>query len=108
MATDVIIIGGGVIGLMSAWRLAQVGLSVELFEKGRVGAESSSAALGVLTPQAAEGRSDNFLKITQASLALYPAVADELRAQSGIDIELRDEGMLYLALDNDEVETLHV
>ena len=94
MATDVLIIGGGVIGLMSAWRLAQAGLSVEVFEKGKCGAESSSAALGVLSPQADAARPSAFLKLAQASRALYPALAGELREQAGTDIELRDEGIV--------------
>lgn len=101
MSSDVIVIGGGVIGLLSAWRLAQAGLAVELFEKSKVGAESSWAALGVLTPHAGP-----LLKLAQASLALYPSVASALREQSNIDIELRDEGMLYVALSHDEVESL--
>ena len=104
--SDVIVVGGGVIGLMSAWRLAQAGASVQLFERGQPGAEASAAALGVLTPQAADGRPDDFLQLTQASLALYPSLAADLRAQTDMDIELRDEGMLYVALDAGEVEAL--
>ncbi len=104
--SDVIVVGGGVIGLMAAWRLAQTGLSVELFEKGKPGVESSSAALGVLSPHATSERPSDFLKLAQASLALYPALAAELREQSGVDVELRDEGMLHVALDDGELEAL--
>lgn len=101
---DVIIVGGGVIGLLSAWRLAQAGLSVEVFEKSDPATESSWAGLGVLSPQAAPGRPREYVKLAQASLALYPALADELRAQTNIEIDLRCEGLFHLALDDAEVE----
>jgi glycine oxidase len=99
--SDVIVIGGGVIGLFSAWRLAQAGRTVTLFDKGQPGAESSSAALGVLLPQAGED-SPEWLALAQASLRLFPALAEELHELTGLDIELRDEGILYAALDDDE------
>jgi len=103
---DVVVIGGGVIGLLSAWRLAQAGLSVELFEKGRPGAESSAAAIGVLFPTATPQSPPEYLKLTQASLALFPALAEELRAISNVDIELRDEGLIMTALDEADEKTL--
>lgn len=98
---DVIVIGGGVIGLLLAWRLAQTGLSVTLFDKAQPGAEASAAALGVLSPQAGE-HTREWLALAQASLALFPALADELRDLTGLDIELRDEGLLYAALDDEQ------
>lgn len=98
---DVIVIGGGVIGLLSAWRLAQTGRAVTLFDRGQPGGESSSAALGVLSPQAGE-HTPEWLALAQASLALFPALADELRDLTSLDIELRDEGMLYAAVDDEQ------
>jgi glycine oxidase len=107
-SSDVIIIGGGVIGLASAWRLAQAGLGVRLFERGRPGAEASSAALGVLLAEGSSGsRLENaWADLTQTSLELYPAVAAQLRDQTGVDVELRDEGVLDIALDSSELALL--
>ena len=102
MAPDVIVVGGGVIGLLSAWRMAQAGMSVTLFERGKPGAESSSAALGVLSVEAAKDRPVEYVQLQSASLALYPALAGELREYTGVDIELRTEGMLYTAFDESE------
>ena len=107
MATDVIIVGGGVIGLLSALRLKQAGLSVEVFEKSDPGTESSWAGLGVLSPEAAHGRPVEYIRLTQASLALYPALAEELQAASNIDVDLRREGLFNLALDDADLEELH-
>lgn len=47
---DVVVIGGGVIGLTTAWYLAQRQLSVTLLEQGRCGHGASRAALGALWP----------------------------------------------------------
>ncbi len=104
--TDVLVIGGGVIGLLAAWRLAQAGLSVELFERGQPGGESSAAALGLLSPQADPDSPPELLQLSLASLRLFPALKDELQDVSGVDIELRDGGMLATAADEEEAEAL--
>ena len=104
--TDVIVVGAGVIGLLAALRLRQAGLSVEVFDKSEPAMESSWAALGVLSPEAAPGRTPQWLRLAQASLALFPSLADELRAQTGVDVALRREGLLHLALDEAEEHTL--
>lgn len=104
--SDVIIIGGGVIGLLSAWRLAQAGLSVELFEKSDPSTEASWAGLGVLSPSAADGRSIELVRLMQASLALYPALANELRALTRFDIGFAQHGMFYAAMNDAELDEL--
>ena len=102
---DTAIIGGGVIGCSIAWRLAQAGLRVALVERGEPGREASWAAGGMLAPLAEADHADAFLELALASRALYADFAEELRAASGIDIEYRTEGTLYLALtDADEEE----
>lgn len=103
---DVIVVGGGVIGLLAAWRLAQAGRAVTLFDKGQPGAESSAAALGVLAPHAGE-YTPEWLALAQAGLKLFPALADELRSLTGLDIELSQGGSLLAALDEAEWRDLH-
>jgi glycine oxidase len=106
---DAIIVGGGVIGLAVARALARRGLkSVTVIERARLGAESSHAAAGMLAAQAEANRSDAFLELACASRDLYPAFAEELREETGIDIELERTGTLYLALtEEDEAEIEH-
>lgn len=104
---DAAIIGGGVIGCSIAWRLAQAGQRVVVIERGEVGKEASWAAGGMLAPLAEADRADEFFDLCVASRALYAEFAQELRAASGLDIEYRTEGTLYLALtdeDEDELE----
>jgi len=83
---DVVVVGGGVIGLSCAWRLAQEGLAVTLLERGFCGREASWSAVGVLSPG-----NPNFkhalARLHLESLDLYPAFCDELRALTGIDPE---------------------
>jgi glycine oxidase len=102
---DVAIIGGGVIGCSIAWRLGQAGLGVIVLERNRIGREASYAAGGILAPLAEADSDDDFFKLSVASLALYADFTSELREVTGIDLEYRTEGTIYLALsDEDELE----
>src|SRR5437867_4804046 len=96
---DVVIIGGGVIGLAVARALALRGVrDVLLLERGNLGAESSSAAAGMLAPQAEANRPHEFFYLTCQSRDMYPPFASELLEETGIDIELETTCTLYLAL----------
>jgi len=103
---EVVIIGGGVIGLAVARALALRGVrDVLLIERGSLGAEASSAAAGMLAPQAEANRAHEFFYLTCRSRDMYPAFAAELLDETGIDIELETAGTLYLAFtDHDAVE----
>jgi glycine oxidase len=95
---DVVIIGGGVIGLAVARALAQRGLrDVLIVERASLGAEASSAAAGMLAPQAEADCDDDFFRLCCKSRNLYPAYAQTLKEETGIDIELETSGTLYLA-----------
>jgi glycine oxidase len=103
---DAVVIGAGVIGCAIAWRLGQAGMRVLVVERGRIGGEASHAAAGMLAPSAeAEGASE-FFNLTVASHAIYADFARELKASSGVDVEYRDEGTLYLALTEEDEEEL--
>src|ERR1700682_199339 len=103
---DVAIIGGGVIGLALARALAQRGMrDVLLLERSSLGAEASSAAAGMLAPQAEADCADDFFRLCCQSRDLYPTFAQALYEETGIDIELETSGTLYLAFtEEDESE----
>lgn len=103
---DVIVVGGGVIGLSVARSLRERGIErVTLVERGLAGMEASHAAGGMLAVQAEADGADAFFELAHASRALYPAWADALLEETGIDIELERTGTLYLAFtDEDEAE----
>jgi glycine oxidase len=104
-----VVVGGGVIGLSVARALALRGAgSIALVERAGLGAEASSAAGGMLAPQAEADAADAFFELACASRDLYPAFADALREETGVDIELERTGTLYLALtEEDEEEIEH-
>jgi len=104
MSSDVIIIGGGVIGCSIAWRLSQAGLSVSLIEKGRIGCEASRAAAGMLSPQGESQSPGPFFDLCLRSRALYKDFTQELFDVSGVDVEYKDEGTLAVVFDHENLE----
>ena len=96
---DVVVIGGGVIGGAVAHALALAGLSVALVERERVGSGASSAAFGILQPQAQPDCPPPLLSLWRAALAQYPAFVERLEGDSGLGVEFRVEGRLLVALD---------
>lgn len=103
---DAAIIGGGVIGCAVAWRLAQGGMRVVVVERGEVGREASFAAGGMLAPLAEADEADDLFDLCVASRAMYADFARELQEASGIDVEYRTEGTLYLSLTDEDDEEL--
>jgi glycine oxidase len=98
--TDVIVIGGGIIGLSCAWRLAARGRSVTVIDP-TPGRGASWAAAGMLAPvtEAAYGE-QRLLRLGIAAAERWPSYAAELAADSGADPGLRDEGTLVVAHDS--------
>ena len=81
------IIGGGLIGTSIAWRLAQKNVPVTIIDAGNLGGEASISGAGMLSPEAEAGQHSELLNLGVESLRLYPAFIDELRAETGLDIE---------------------
>jgi len=102
----VAIIGAGVIGLGIAWRLASRAV-VSVFDRGKAGSGASHAAAGMLAACCeAEPGEEALIALGRDSQARWPAFAEELLRSSGIDVELRREGTLILALTADDQATL--
>lgn len=89
-AADVVVIGGGIIGVMTAWFLAKRGVGVVLCEKGRIAGEQSSRNWGWVRQQ---GRDPAELPIMVESLAIWKGLAAEAQA----DLGFRQTGVLYAA-----------
>lgn len=87
---DVVVIGGGVIGVMTASFLAERGLKVLVLEKGRIAGEQSSRNWGWIRQQ---GRDPAELPIMVESLSIWKALAAEMDEALGF----RQSGVLYLA-----------
>jgi glycine oxidase len=99
---DVAVVGAGVIGLASAWRLAQRGASVVVVDPAP-GSGASGVAAGMLAP-VTEARlgEEPLLRLNRASWARWPAFAAEVEAAGGRPVGYRDDGTLMVALDADD------
>jgi glycine oxidase len=81
------IAGAGLIGASIAWRLAQAGMRVSMFDAGSFGGETSSAGAGMLSPGGEFDRPSVWLDLGIESMRMYPPFVEELRAESGISID---------------------
>ena len=91
---DVIVIGGGIIGLSLARELRKHGASVLVVERGEPGREASYAAGGMLVNCGDETPS-SLQPLATASAEMYPEFAQELEDESGMSVDLRSNGTLF-------------
>lgn len=106
MTTDVIVIGGGLIGCAVAAETAKRGLQVTVLEKGQPGNEASWASAGMLAPQTEADRASEFFDLCYSGLKVYKDYVDELRILTGLDACLRSEGAFQIAFDEAESKRL--
>jgi glycine oxidase len=87
MAThaDVLVLGGGVIGLSTAYFLARDGIAVDVLDKGDFGQESSWAGAGILPLSNLTEARTPFDQLRGHSCRLFPILSQELRELTGID-----------------------
>jgi glycine oxidase len=97
--SDVLVVGGGVIGGALAWALARRGLSVTLVEGGRIGRGASWAAAGVLAPDWNGDDPPALSALAAASLELWPDWAAAIEERTGVGLQFRRDGVLNLWVD---------
>lgn len=100
--SDSIVIGGGIIGLMSARQLALAGRRVRVLDRGRLGAEASRAAGGILCPLYPWRLPAALQELAHHAMQTYPERVRELEQASGCAIGLRESGLVLL--DDGEFE----
>ncbi|MDP3703676.1 MAG: glycine oxidase ThiO [Candidatus Omnitrophota bacterium] len=105
--TDVIVLGGGIIGCALAEELARRGQRVMVIERGAIGAEASSAAAGILSAQMDLERPGPFFELCQAARRMYPQWVQHLERRSGIPLDFQRRGILYLAMSRFEAARMN-
>ncbi len=104
--SDVIVVGGGAIGLACARALAARGRHVTVIDRGVRGGEATLAAGGMLSPLAESTGPGPFLDIGLASFALWPSFVEQIEEETGMSLDLRTNGKLLLALETEAAHAL--
>lgn len=103
---DLIVVGSGLVGLVSAWRAAQRGLNVTVISRESSNTASSVAA-GMLTPASeATFGEEPLMRLGALSRDRYPAFITELEEESGLSAGFRTAGTLQIAFDTDDLARL--
>jgi glycine oxidase len=105
-APEVVIVGGGVVGAACARQLAQAGRRVRLIERGGSAGEAWRASAGMLAAQIEAPPDEPLFELGIAGREFYSQNAESLRSATGIDIGLRESGILQTANSDAEVELL--
>lgn len=100
---EVLIVGGGVIGLSIARELHRNGVrKIAVVERGRTGEEASWAAAGMLSPNVETEVNTVFHRFCTESLEMYPQFAAALLGETGIDVELDRSGTMFVGFGEDD------
>ena len=102
---QVVVVGGGVIGLLTAFNLATQGQAVVVLDRSSVGQESSWAGGGIVSPLYPWRYSPAVTALAHWSQDFYPQLAQRLFAATGVDPEVHTTGLYWLDLD-DEADAL--
>jgi len=97
-----IIVGGGVIGLLSTYLLASAGQEVVLLESGETGTEASWAGGGIVSPLYPWRYSPAVTALAHWSQAFYPQLGGRLLEQTEIDPEVYETGLYWLDLEDED------
>jgi glycine oxidase len=106
LTSDVVVVGAGLIGLATAWRLAADGIQVTVCDP-TPGIQTSNVAAGMLAPVTeVEYGEDDLLALNLASVAAWPSFAAELESITGLSAGLHQTGTLSVAYDVDDAAAL--
>ncbi len=106
MSSDFQIVGGGVIGLLTARELALAGATVTVIERGTCCSEASWAGGGIVSPLYPWRYSAAVTALASQAQASYPGLCAALYAETGIDPEHEVTGLLLLDAE-DAPQALH-
>ena len=99
---DILVLGGGVIGLACARELALRGLRVEVVERLLAGSEASLASAGMLSPLGDLPAAGPFLDACRTSRDLWGPWVAALESETGLTVDYDTSGGLWVALDEED------
>jgi len=105
-SSEVVIVGGGVIGCAIAYYLRKLDIAVTVLDQGEIGAQASSAAAGLLAPLGSLSGPGPFADLLLASFALFPSLVPELEAASGIQVGYEQTSALRIVRNVKRIASL--
>ncbi|WP_069385156.1 glycine oxidase ThiO [Halomonas caseinilytica] len=100
--SDFLVVGGGVIGMMTTLHLADASHSVTLVERGQCGREASWAGGGIVSPLYPWRHGAPISRLSAWSEGRYPELSLRLLEETGVDPEYRQKGLVYLRVDDEQ------
>ena len=104
--SDVVIIGGGIVGCACAYELTKHGASVTLLEYGKTGMQATNAAAGMLAPMIEADIPGPMFRFGMRALGEYSAIVAELEERGGFAVEYRPDGILKVAFDDGQAQVM--
>ena len=103
--TEFAIIGGGLVGMATAWGLVRQGRRVTVFDEGDIAFRAARGNFGLVWVQGKGVRLPDYARWTRLSASLWPGFARELEEETGVSLQLSKPGGLELFLDEGELDT---
>jgi glycine oxidase len=105
-SSDVVIIGGGIVGIATAYFLGRAGVKSVIVERDAVGSHASGFAYGGLSPLSGAGIPGPLAEVAQEGMRWHHEFAQSLIAETKINLEFRLRPSLALAFTEAEVQRI--
>jgi sarcosine oxidase, subunit beta len=103
---DVVIVGGGIVGMVTAYYLAKAGVPSMVIERDAIGSHASGYAYGGLSPVSGFGIPGPLAEVSQEGMRLHRELAESVAEETGIGIDFRVRSSLALAFTEADVQRL--
>src|ERR1041384_3590853 len=107
-SADVVIVGGGIAGMATAYYLAHAGVTSVVVERDAIGSHASGFAYGGLSPLSGFGIPGPLAEIAQDGMRLHRELSESLLDETGLDVDFRTRSSLALAFTEADVRRLQV
>ncbi|MDC6378878.1 FAD-dependent oxidoreductase [Pseudomonas graminis] len=103
MSGETIVVGGGLVGLATAYGLACKGVSVRLLDQGDIAWRAARGNFGLVWVQGKGYGMPAYARLTLRSAAAWPRLAQDLLVETGVDVQLRQPGGFTLCLNQEDL-----
>jgi glycine oxidase len=103
---DVVIVGGGIVGMTTAYYLARAGVPSVVIERDAIGSHASGFAYGGLSPLTGYGIPGPLAEVAQAGMRLHRELSESVVEETGIEIDFRVRSSLALAFTEADARRL--